>query len=61
MKSKFGKIFEPEIKLQGFKFDEGKLAATGQSCRRRSSRKTAGWRSAIVRKKVIAATHTAAR
>ena len=30
MKSKFGKIFEPEIKLQGFKFAQGKLAATGQ-------------------------------
>jgi len=27
---KFGKIFEPEMKLQGFKFNEGKLAAAGQ-------------------------------
>lgn len=30
VKSKFGKVFEPEIKLQGFKFAQGKLAATGQ-------------------------------
>ena len=27
---KFGKIFQPEIKLQGFKFNSGKLAAAGQ-------------------------------
>ena len=30
LQAKFGKIFEPEIKLQGFKFSEGKLAAAGQ-------------------------------
>ena len=30
MQAKFGKIFTPEIKLQGFKFDSGKLAAAGQ-------------------------------
>ena len=27
---KFGKLFAPEIKLQGFKFNSGKLAAAGQ-------------------------------
>ena len=30
MQTKFGKIFEPEIKLQGFKFAQGKLATAGQ-------------------------------
>jgi hypothetical protein len=30
VKAKFGKVFEPEIKLKGFKFAQGKLAATGQ-------------------------------
>ena len=30
LQRKFGKIFGPEIKLQGFKFESGKLAAVGQ-------------------------------
>ena len=30
LQAKFGKLFAPEIKLQGFKFNEGKLAAAGQ-------------------------------
>jgi hypothetical protein len=30
LQSKFGKVFEPEIKFKGFKFAQGKLAATGQ-------------------------------
>jgi len=30
LQAKFGKIFKPEIKLQGFKFESGKLAAAGQ-------------------------------
>ena len=30
LQAKFGKIFGPEIKLQGFKFNNGKLAAAGQ-------------------------------
>ena len=30
LQRKFGKIFGPEIKLQGFKFNSGKLAAAGQ-------------------------------
>ena len=30
LQRKFGKIFQPEIKLQGFKFENGKLAAAGQ-------------------------------
>ena len=30
LQAKFGKVFEPEIKLQGFKFAQGKLAAAGQ-------------------------------
>ena len=30
LQSKFGKVFEPEIKLKGFKFAQGRLATTGQ-------------------------------
>jgi hypothetical protein len=30
LQTKFGKIFTPEIKLQGFKFKDGKLASAGQ-------------------------------
>jgi hypothetical protein len=30
LQAKFGKLFGPEIKLQGFKFEGGKLAAAGQ-------------------------------
>jgi hypothetical protein len=30
LQAKFGKIFAPEIKLEGFKFNNGKLAAAGQ-------------------------------
>jgi hypothetical protein len=30
LQAKFGKVFEPEIKFQGFKFAQGKLAAAGQ-------------------------------
>ena len=30
LQAKFGKIFGPEIKLQGFKFNNVKLAAAGQ-------------------------------
>ena len=30
LQAKFGKIFGPDIKLQGFKFNNGKLAAAGQ-------------------------------
>jgi hypothetical protein len=30
LQTKFGKVFEPEIKFQGFKFAQGKLASAGQ-------------------------------
>ena len=30
LQSKFGKLFKPQMKLKGFQFAEGKLAATGQ-------------------------------
>jgi len=30
LQTKFGKVFGPDIKLQGFKFNSGKLAAAGQ-------------------------------
>ncbi len=30
LQSKFGKVFEPEIKFKGFKFAQGRLATTGQ-------------------------------
>jgi hypothetical protein len=30
LQKKFGKVFEPEIKFQGFKFAQGKLASAGQ-------------------------------
>ena len=30
LQAKFGKVFEPEIKFNGFKFAQGKLAAVGQ-------------------------------
>ena len=30
LQAKFGKLFASEIKLQGFKFNSGKLAAAGQ-------------------------------
>ncbi len=61
LQAKFGKIFAAEIKLQGFKFASGKMAAAGQFVPQEIIARD-GWLAVgYGRQKVITAPHIAAR